>query len=120
MMKVAAITRSIIGNVKRKFPLPSQQKMLSTVATSIKEDDKEGLNSIFFWGTPSKGTIPTKEALESGRGLIDKDKESLLNLDRFKSEVALDRPTEVDIQDAFGIGKQRNLINFFECLSIKL
>lgn len=114
MIKAAAITRSFIGNAKRKFPLPSQQKMISNTATSIKEDDlKEGLDSIFFWGMPSKGTIPTKEALESGRGVSGTDKESLVNLDRFKSETALDRPTEIDIQDAFGIGKHRKLINLF-------
>lgn len=65
------------------------------------------IKDLYCWGTSDKGTIPTKEALESGRGAVSSGDASLVNLDRLKGSTGtiIDRPTKIDIQDAFGIGK---------------
>ena len=58
-------------------------------------------HSLYFWGTSTKGTVPTKEVLES---VGDGTDEALL--DRFKSgSVVINTPTKIDVKDALGIGK---------------
>ncbi len=114
-MKAAMIATRSAGYARTKAraikqdTLRSFTKLFSSSAATGKKPDEETniqsqLRSLYFWGTPNKGTIPTAEALESGRGNGETGG-SLVNLERFTGSSVIDYPTEIDSQDAFGIGE---------------
>ncbi len=123
MLKVTKIVaQSIRQHVRTSTHLQSQQstrlsssRLFSSEATANDEsqqDQEVSSSSLYFWGTSNKGTIPTKEVLEVGRIENEKQVEAsgvASNLDILKSNsTVIDTPTEIDIQDAFGIGEFRS------------
>ena len=111
------LTKSKSFHHNHNFRQSLGNSFTSTAAVSSKSSSPSSLNkkkdtnsnnvskSLYFWGTSNNGIIPTKEALESGRAAGGEVKAASMVDGMFNKGTVIDQPTEIDVQDAFGIGK---------------
>ena len=88
-------TRFMNTNTKKKKKKTKNQK--------IKKVESK---SLYFWGTTTKGSIPSKEELKAGRGSTGGESKGFFS----KGSSIIDSPLEIDVKDAFGIGKYEKII----------
>ena len=100
------------SNNKNKAVLFSSTRFMNTNTKKKKKKTKNQKikkvesKSLYFWGTTTKGSIPSKEELKAGRGSTGEESKGFFS----KGSSTIDSPLEIDVKDAFGIGKYEKII----------
>lgn len=93
------------------FSSSTRSMNTSTKKTKIEKSKREEPKSLLFWGTSTKGSIPSKEELEAGRGTAAEESKGFFS----KGSTAIHSPLEIDVQDAFGIDNETVVVKDINC-----
>jgi hypothetical protein len=87
----------------------------TTTAVAKKKEQHQEPNALHCWGTSNQGTIPTNDVLEKGRESAEAGGSNKSLADMFKKKNVMGNATEIDVKNAFGIGKSSTSVSTKSC-----